>query len=75
VSSPNLSLNLDGSTSIVSIVGSMFIRKSFPSRGSKREQLRKERYHLSHGMLEPRMPIPRAKTIVCTILAWGDRKS
>jgi hypothetical protein len=41
VSSPNLSLNLDRSNSIVSIVGGMFIRKSFPSRGSeRRERLR-----------------------------------
>jgi hypothetical protein len=34
----------------------------------------KDKYHPSNGVLEPHMQMPRAKAIVRTILAWGDRK-
>jgi hypothetical protein len=39
-----------------------------------KEWANKDRYHPSNGVPEPRMKMPRAKAIVRTILAWGDRK-
>jgi hypothetical protein len=35
----------------------------------------KDRYHPSHGVLEPRMPIPKGKGVVHTIPEWRDRRA
>jgi hypothetical protein len=35
----------------------------------------KDKYHPSDGVLEPRMQMPRAKTSVRTVRAWGARKA
>jgi hypothetical protein len=39
-----------------------------------KEWANKDKYHLSNGVLEPRVQMPRAKAVVRTVLAWGDRK-
>jgi hypothetical protein len=39
-----------------------------------KEWANKDKYHPSNGVLEPCMQMPRAKTIVRTTPAWGDRK-
>jgi hypothetical protein len=39
------------------------------------EWANKDKYHPSNGVLEPRVQMPRAKVIVRTVLAWGDRKA
>jgi hypothetical protein len=39
-----------------------------------KEWANKDKYHPSNGVLEPRMQKPRAKEIVRTVPAWGDRK-
>jgi hypothetical protein len=33
----------------------------------------KDKYHLSDGVLEPRVQMPRAKVSVRTVRAWGER--
>jgi hypothetical protein len=35
----------------------------------------KDKYHLSDGVLEPRVQMPRAKVSVRTVRAWGERKT
>jgi hypothetical protein len=40
-----------------------------------KEWANKEKYHLSDGVLEPRMQMPRAKASVRTVRAWGERKA
>jgi hypothetical protein len=35
----------------------------------------KDKYHLSDGVLEPRVQMPRAKASVRTVRAWGERKA
>jgi hypothetical protein len=40
----------------------------------EKEWANKDKYHFSNAILEPRMQMPRAKAIVRTVLAWGDRK-
>jgi hypothetical protein len=35
----------------------------------------KDKYHLSNGVLEPRVQMPRAKASVRIIPAWGERKA
>jgi hypothetical protein len=40
-----------------------------------KEWANKDKYHLSNGVLEPRVQIPRAKASVRTIPAWGERKA
>jgi hypothetical protein len=40
-----------------------------------KEWANKDKYHPSSGVLEPRVQMPRAKAIVRTVLAWGERKS
>jgi hypothetical protein len=35
----------------------------------------KDKYHPSHGVPEPRMPLPRGKVIVRSIPTWGDASS
>jgi hypothetical protein len=39
-----------------------------------KEWANKDKYHPSNGVFEPRMQMPRAKAIVRTVPAWGDRK-
>jgi hypothetical protein len=41
----------------------------------KKEWANKDKYHPSNGVLEPRVQMARAKAIVRTVLAWGDRKA
>jgi hypothetical protein len=38
-----------------------------------KEWANKDRYHPSHGVPEPCMPLPRGKAIERTVPAWGDR--
>jgi hypothetical protein len=35
----------------------------------------RDRYHLSHGVHEPCMPLHRGKAIIRSVLAWGDRRA
>jgi hypothetical protein len=35
----------------------------------------KDKYHLSDGVLEPRVQMLRAKASVRTVRAWGERKA
>jgi hypothetical protein len=39
-----------------------------------KEWANKDKYHPYNGVLEPRMHMLRAKAIVRTVLAWGDRR-
>jgi hypothetical protein len=39
-----------------------------------KEWANKDKYHPSNGGLEPHVQMPRAKAIVRTVPAWGDRK-
>jgi hypothetical protein len=38
------------------------------------EWANKDKYHSSNGVVEPCVQMPRAKAIVRTVRAWGDRK-
>jgi hypothetical protein len=40
-----------------------------------KEWANKDRYHPSHGVPEPRMPLPKGKGFVCKVPAWGDERS
>jgi hypothetical protein len=40
-----------------------------------KEWANKDKYHLSNGVLEPRVQMPRAKASVRTVRAWGERKA
>jgi hypothetical protein len=40
-----------------------------------KEWANKDKYHLSDGVLEPRVQMPRAKASVRTVPAWGERKA
>jgi hypothetical protein len=40
-----------------------------------KEWANKDKYHPSHGVPEPRMPLPRGKVIVRSIPAWGHVSS
>jgi hypothetical protein len=40
-----------------------------------KEWANKDRYHPSHGVPEPRMPLPNGKGFVRKDLAWGDERS
>jgi hypothetical protein len=40
-----------------------------------KEWSNKDKYHLSNGILEPRVQMPRAKASVRTVPAWGERKA
>jgi hypothetical protein len=39
-----------------------------------KEWANKDKYHPSHGVPEPRMPLPKGKDFVCKFPAWGDEK-
>jgi hypothetical protein len=40
-----------------------------------KEWANKDRYHPSHCVPEPSMPLPKGKDFVCKVPAWGDEKS
>jgi hypothetical protein len=40
-----------------------------------KEWANKDRYHPSHGVPEPCMPLPMGKGFVHKFLAWGDDRS
>jgi hypothetical protein len=40
-----------------------------------REWANKDRYNPSHGVPEPRMPLPRGRAVVRSVPAWGDASS
>jgi hypothetical protein len=40
-----------------------------------KEWVNKDRYHPSHGVPEPRMPLSKGKGFVRKNPAWGDEKS
>jgi hypothetical protein len=40
-----------------------------------KEWANKDKYHLSDGVLEPCVQMPRAKASVRTVWAWGERKA
>jgi hypothetical protein len=40
-----------------------------------KEWANKDRYNPSHGVPKPRMPLPRGKAMVRSVLAWGDGNS
>jgi hypothetical protein len=40
-----------------------------------KEWANKEKYHLSNGVLEPRVQMPWAKASVRTVPTWGERKA
>jgi hypothetical protein len=40
-----------------------------------KEWANKDRYNPSHGVLKPRMPLPRGKAVVRSVPAWGDASS
>jgi CDP-glycerol glycerophosphotransferase (TagB/SpsB family) len=39
-----------------------------------KEWTNKNSYHPSHGMLEPRMPLPKGKGVVYMVSTWRDRE-
>jgi hypothetical protein len=40
-----------------------------------KEWANKDRYNPSHGVPKPRMPLPRGKVVVRSVLTWGDASS
>jgi hypothetical protein len=40
-----------------------------------KEWVNKDRYHLSQGVPEPRMPLPKGKGVVHKVQAWRDRRA
>jgi hypothetical protein len=40
-----------------------------------KEWAKKDRYNPSHGVPEPRMPLPRGKAVVRSVPAWRDERS
>jgi hypothetical protein len=40
-----------------------------------KEWANKDRYHPSHGVPEPRMPLPKGKGVVHAVPAWRDRRA
>jgi hypothetical protein len=54
--------------------GEFWFKRKREERMAK-EWANNDKYHPSNGILEPRVQMPRAKAIVRTVLAWGDRKA
>jgi hypothetical protein len=52
-----------------------FFFKRKPEERMAKEWTNKDRYNPSHGVPKPRMPLPRGKVVVRSILAWGDASS
>jgi hypothetical protein len=73
VSSTNSSQNLSSYGFIVTIVGEIVPRVSFASRGSVRREQKWSGLTRTSSVPKPRMQMPRAKTIVRTVPAWGDK--
>jgi hypothetical protein len=75
VSSPTPSLNLSPCDFIArdGHKGEFCFKKKREERMAK-EWANKDKYHPSNGVPQPHMQMPRAKAIVRTIPAWGDRK-
>jgi hypothetical protein len=40
-----------------------------------KEWVNKDRYHSSHGVPEPGMPLPKGKAVAHTVPAWRDRRA
>jgi hypothetical protein len=40
-----------------------------------KEWANKDRYNPSHGLIQPRMPLPRGKAVVRSVPPWGDASS
>jgi hypothetical protein len=53
--------------------GEFCFKRKHEERMAK-EWANKDKCHPSHGVLEPRVPMPRAKASVRTVPAWGERK-
>jgi hypothetical protein len=46
------------------------------ARGENGEgEANKDKYHLSNGVLEPRVQMPRANASLRTVPSWGERKA
>jgi hypothetical protein len=54
--------------------GEFCFKRKHEERMAK-EWSNKDKYHPSNGVLEPRVQMPRAKAIVRTVPAWGERKA
>jgi hypothetical protein len=54
--------------------GDFFFKKKGEERMAK-ECANKDKYHPSNVVLEPRMPLPKGKAVVRSVLAWGDARS
>jgi hypothetical protein len=52
-----------------------FCFKGKQEEGMEKEWANKDRYHPSHGVPKPRMPLPRGKAVVTSVPAWGDGSS
>jgi hypothetical protein len=72
------SLSQNQSVSIVSIVERMVTREFCYKRRREarmtKEWAYKDGYHPSHGVPEPRMPLPKGKGFLYTVPAWRDRR-
>jgi hypothetical protein len=51
-----------------------FFKRKREERMAK-EWANKDRYNPSHGVPKPRMPLPKGKAVVRSVLAWGDVSS
>jgi hypothetical protein len=54
--------------------GEFCFKRKHEERTAK-EWPNKDRYNPSHGVLKPRMPLPRGKAVVRSVSAWGDASS
>jgi ribosomal protein L44E len=54
--------------------GEFFFKRKREERMAK-EWANKDRYNPSHGVPQPRMPLPRGKAVVRSVSAWGDVSS
>jgi hypothetical protein len=54
--------------------GGFCLKRKREERMTK-EWAKKDKYHPSNGVLEPRVQMPKAKAIVRTVLSWGERKA
>jgi hypothetical protein len=54
--------------------GVFFFKRKRGERMAK-EWANKDKYHPSNGVLEPRVQMPRAKVVVRTVPAWGEKSA
>jgi hypothetical protein len=52
-----------------------FCYKRMREERMAKEWANKDMYHPSHGVPEPRMPLPKGKSVVHTVPAWRDRRA